>query len=247
MLNTLDNLPEDPAELRRVSELPAAEVKALTLKVEQLQHQLHGANRRRFGSTSESMDQLQLLVGNEEIAKAATEVVETAPADPVEPKEKPGRKPLPDHPDRIGQVLSVGGDCPECGGDLSKPGEDATGEPEYIPGRFVVNRIIRPRMAWRRCETISQAPLPSRPMERGRPGPGLPAHVPVSRFADHLPLYRQSQIHAREGVDPDHSTMADRVGKSAALPEPLAEAIAKRVKAGSSLFADDTPLKMIPH
>jgi transposase len=245
MLNTLKNLPDDPTELRHVSELLAAEVKALTLKVEQLQHQLHGANRHRFGSTSEGMDQLQLFAENEEIAKAATEVVETAPVEPVERKAKPKRKPLPDHLDRIEQVLPVGEDCPECGGDLSKLGEDVTEELEYIPGRFVVNKIIRPRMACRRCEAISQAPLPSRPIERGRPGPGLLAHVLVGKYADHLPLYRQSQIYAREGVDLDRSTMADWVGKSTALLEPLAEAIAKRVKNGTALFADDTPLKML--
>ena len=157
MLNALDNLPEDLTELRQVSELLAAEVKALTLKVEQLQHQLHGANRHRFGSKSEGMDQLQLFAENEEIAKAATDVVETAPVEPVEPKGKPKRKPLPDHLDRIEQVLSIGEDCPECGGDLSKLGEDITEELEYIPGRFVVNQIIRPRMTCRRCEAISQA------------------------------------------------------------------------------------------
>jgi transposase len=245
MLNVLDNLPEDPTELRQVSELLAAEVKALTLKVEQLQHQLHGANRHRFGSTSESMDQLQLFAENEEIAEAAKEVGETAPSETVEPKAKPKRKPLPDHLERIEQVLSIGEDCPECGGDLSKLGEDVTEELEYIPGRFVVNKIIRPLMACRRCEAISQAPMPSRPIERGRPGPGLLAHVLVCKYADHLPLCRQSQIYAREGADLDRLTMGDCVGKSTALLEPLAEAIAKRVKAGSSLFADDTPLKML--
>jgi transposase len=243
MLNVLDSLPDDPTELRQVSELLAAEVKALTLKVEQLQHQLHGANRHRFGSTSESMDKLQLFVENDEIAEAATEVVETAPSEPVEAK--PKRKPLPDHPDRIEQFLSLGEDCPECGGDLSKPGEDVTEELEYIPGRFVVNKIIRRRMSCRRCEAISQAPMPSRPIERGRPGPGLLAHVLISKYAGHLPLYRQSQIYAREGVDLDRSTMGDWMGKSTALLEPLAEAIAKRAKAGAALFADDTPFKML--
>ena len=210
MLNALDNLPEDPAELRQVTELLAAEVKAQALMIEKLQHQLHGANRHRFGSTSESLDQLQLFAENEEIAKAATEVEETAPAEPEDPKEKPRRKPLPDHLDRVEQILSAGEDCPECGGDLSKLGEDTTEELEYIPGRFVVNKIIRPRMACRRCEAISQAPMPSRPIERGRPGP-----------------------------------MADWVGKSTNLLEPLAIAIAKRVKDGAALFADDTPLKML--
>ena len=202
MLNALDNLPEDPTELRQVTELLAAEVKAQALMIEKLQHQLHGANRQRFGSKSEGMDQLQLFVENDEIAKAATEVVETAPAEPVEPEAKPKRKPLSEHLERIEQVLSIGEDCPDCGGDLSKLAEDVTEELEYIPGRFVVNKIIRPRMSCRRCEVISQAPMPSRPIERGRPGPGLLAHVLVSKYADHLPLYRQSQIFAREGVDP---------------------------------------------
>jgi len=238
-------LPEDPAELGRVTELLVSEVKALSMKVEQLQHQLHGANRHRFGYKSEGMGQLQLFAENEDIAKAAVEIEETAPAEPIEPKGKPKRKPLPDHMDRIEQVLSVGEDCPECGGDLSKLGEDVTEELEYIPGRFVVNKIIRPRMSCRRCEAISQAPMPSRPIERGRPGAGLLAHVLVSKYADHLPLYRQSQIYAREGVDLDRSTMADWVDKSTALLELLADVIAKRVEEGAALFADDTPLKML--
>ncbi|MCK5886207.1 MAG: IS66 family transposase, partial [Alcanivorax sp.] len=245
MLNSLTNLPEDPVELRQVTELLAAEVKAQALMIEKLQHQLHGANRYRFGSKFEGMDQLQLFTENEEISEATVKVVKPEAEGSVEPKAKPKRKPLPDHLDRIEQVLSVGEDCTECGGDLSKLGEDITEELEYIPGRFVVNKIIRPRMACRRCEVVSQAAMPSRPIERGRPGPGLLAHVLVSKYADHLPLYRQSQIYAREGVDLDRSTMADWVGKSTALLEPLADAIAKRVKDGMALFADDTPLKML--
>ena len=211
MLNALDNLPEDPAELRQVSTLLAAEVKALTLKVAQLQHQLHGANRHRFGFKSESMDQLQLFTENAEIAEATAEGVEPAPEESAEPKAKPKRKPLPSHLDRNKQVLSPGEACNECGGELKTLGEDITEELEYIPGRFVVNQIIRPRAACTCCERIQQAPMPSRPIERGRPGPGLLAHVLVSKYADHLPLYRQSQIYAREGVNLDRSTMADWV------------------------------------
>jgi len=158
MLNILHNLPEDPTELRQVTELLAAEVKAQALMIEKLQHQLHGANRHRFGAKSEGMEQLQLFAENEAIAEASVKVAET---EPVEPKKKRKRKPLPDHLERIEQVLSVGEDCPDCGGDLSKLGEDVTEELEYIPGRFVVNKIIRPRMSCRRCETISQAPMPS--------------------------------------------------------------------------------------
>ena len=96
MLNALDNLPENPVELRRVTELLASEVKAQALMIEKLQHQLHGANRHRFGSKSEGMDQLQLFAENEEIAEAAVKAAETAPAEPIELKEKPRRKPLPD-------------------------------------------------------------------------------------------------------------------------------------------------------
>ena len=91
----------------------------------------------------------------------------------------------------------------------------------------------------------TQAQLPSRPIERGRPGPGLLAHVLVSKYADHLPLYRQSRIFERDGLDLDRSTLADWVGKSTALLEPLAVAIGRHVQAGQALFADDTPVKML--
>jgi hypothetical protein len=99
-------------------------------------------------------------------------------------------------------------------------------------------------MACACCEAICQAPLPSRPIERGRPGPGLLAHVLVSKYADHLPLYRQSQIFDRDGIDLDRSTLSDWVGKSAALLEPLADVIGRHVQRGQAIFADDTPIKM---
>ena len=121
----------------------------------------------------------------------------------------------------------------------------ASEELEYVPGRFVVNRIARPRLACGGCERFVQAPLPSRPIERGRPGPGLLAHVLVSKYGDHLPLYRQSQIYARDGLDLDRSTLADWVGRSTALLEPLAAAIGRHALGGEALFADDTPVAML--
>lgn len=99
-------------------------------------------------------------------------------------------------------------------------------------------------MAGSCCERITQAALPSRPIERGRPGPGLLAHVLVNKYADHLPLYRQSQIFERERINLERSTLADWVGKSAALLEPLADAIGRHVLRGQAIFADDTPVKM---
>ncbi|NKB59719.1 MAG: IS66 family transposase, partial [Alphaproteobacteria bacterium] len=161
------------------------------------------------------------------------------------PKDKPKRKPLPGHLPRNETTLSPGDACGECGGALKTLGDDVTEELEYVPGRFVVNRIVRPRMACTCCETFHQAALPSRPIEHGRPGPGLLAHVLVNKYADHSPLYRQSQIFQREGIDLDRSTLADWVGKSTALLEPLADAVARHVLKGQALFADDTPVKML--
>ncbi len=108
-----------------------------------------------------------------------------------------------------------------------------------------MNRIVRPRLTCTCCERFVQAPLPSRPIERGRPGPGLLAHVLVSKYADHLPLYRQSQIFEREGLDLDRSTLADWVGKTTALLEPLADAVGRHVLSAEAIFADDTPVSML--
>ncbi len=246
MLKDLDITPDDPAELRAVNRLLAEEVKSQALLIEKLKHQLAGQNRHRFGVRSEGLEQLNLTFEEDErIAEAAEE--QTKPASPPAEDKTPrqhSRKPLPDHLDRHDDVLSPGEDCTRCGGKLKTLGEDVTEELEYVPGRFVVNRIVRPRKACSDCEAIVQSPLPSRPIERGRPGPGLLAHVLVSKYADHLPLYRQSQIYAREGIDLDRSTMADWVGRSTALLEPLADAIGRMVRRGDALFADDTPVKM---
>lgn len=141
------------------------------------------------------------------------------------------------------QVLSPG-ETRKCGGGLRPIGEDVTEELEYVPGRFIVNRFVRPRMACKCCDKIVQAPLPSRPIERGRPGPGLLAHVLVSKYADHCPLYRQSQIFGREGIDLDRSTLAGWGGQASKLLTPLAEAIGRHALAGKAIFADDTPIKM---
>ena len=246
MLDDTRKLPDDPSSLKEMVTLLAAELKNRDLKIMDLQQQLAGHNRNRFGTKSESMDQLQLALENEEIAASAETRADAPPPDAeAPPKEKPKRKPLPGHLKRNETMLLPGENCAKCGGDLRALGEDVTEELEYVPGRFVVNRIIRPRMACKCCEAICQAALPSRPIERGRPGPGLLAHVLVSKFADHLPLYRQSQIYARENVDIDRSTMAGWVGKSTALLEPLADAIGRHVRRGQAIFADDTPVKLL--
>ena len=205
MLSETQSLPENPAELRQTAQQLVSLVKSQALRIAKLEHQLAGMRRHRFGSRSEGLDQLELTLEEEEIAAAKATPPELPGADRT--KERPKRKPLPADLPRNEQVLSPGESCGECGGALKVLGEDVTEELEYVPGRFVVNRIVRPRMACKSCEAICQTPLTSRPIERGRPGPGLLAHVVVSKYADHLPLYRQSQIFEREGIDLDRSTL----------------------------------------
>mgnify|MGYP003122066253 CR=1 FL=1 len=243
MLDAPKTLPSDPGELRDTAEGLLDLVKAQALKIAKLEHQLAGHNRHRYGSKSESLDQLQLRLEEEETAAAQVADADAPDGDAEGQKAKPKRKPLPPELPRIDQVLTPGEAC-TCGGKLRAIAEDVTEELEYVPGRFIVNRIVRPRMACRDCDRIVQSALPSRPIERGRPGPGLLAHVLVSKYADHSPLYRQSQIYAREGIDLDRSTLADWVGKSTALLEPLADAIGRHVRGGQAIFADDTPIKM---
>ncbi len=134
-------------------------------------------------------------------------------------------------------------DCADCGGRLRRIGEDVTEALEYAPGRFIVNCIVWPRLTCACCERFVQAALPSQPIERGRPGPGLLAHVLVSKYADHLPLHRQSQIFDREGLDLDRSTLVDWVGKTTALLAPLADAIGRHVLSAAAIFADDTQMQ----
>ena len=224
-----------------------AQLRGRDFLIEKLKHQLAGMRRHWFGSSSEALDQLELTLEEEEIAQAAETSVEDVAESPVPngAKRKPKRKPLPSHLPRNETVLSPGDACADCGGRLKHLGEDVTEGLEYVPGRFVVNRIIRPRMACACCEAFQQAPLPSRPIERGRPGPGLLAHVLVSKYCDHLPLYRQSQIYGREGIELERSTLADWVGKATSLLEPLANLIARYVLQGQALFADDTPVKLL--
>jgi transposase len=244
MLSEAQALPDDPAELREAAEGLVALVKAQALRIAKLEHQLAGLRRHRFGSTSESLDQLQLRLENEEVGAAQADKA-MPPSDPTAaPKGVPKRKPLPTDLPRRETVLSPGDTCGACGGRLKPLGEDVTEELDYLPGRFVVNRIVRPRLACACCEAVCQASLPSRPIERGRPGPGLLAHVLVAKYGDHLPLYRQSQIFEREGIDLDRSTLAGWVGKATALLEPLAEAIGRHVLGGAAIFADDTPIKL---
>ena len=114
-----------------------------------------------------------------------------------------------------------------------------------MPASFVVIRHVRTKLSCTQCDCIVQAEAPSRPIARGRAGAGLLAHVLVSKYCDHLPLYRQSEIYGRQGVELERSTMADWIGGSSRLLEPLVEALRRYVTAASKLHADDTPVPVL--
>ena len=238
----------------------AAEIHAKTLHIEKLKMQLAVLRRARFGRSSEKLDrdieQLELLIGalEEDVAAEGARTSTAEPDTTTDPKtparthqrKQPVRKPLPADLPRETVTHEPACICPGCGGTtFSRIGQDEREVLEYVPSSFKVIRHVRPKLSCRSCETIVQAPMPSLPIERGRPGPGLIAHVLVSKYCDHTPLHRQSVIYAREGVELDRATLADWVGKAEFLLAPLAEAIGRHVRAGAVLHADDTTVPVL--
>jgi transposase len=143
-----------------------------------------------------------------------------------------------------GSILSIGpAAC--CGGVLHAIGETVSEMLDHVPARLRVIRICRPRYGCRACGTIHQAPAPERPIAKGLASPGLLAHILVAKYCDHLPLYRQSQIFARHGVDIDRSTLANWVGGACRWLEPLQARLAPNVFGSTKLFADDTPIPVL--
>ena len=128
---------------------------------------------------------------------------------------------------------------------MRKIGEDVAEVLDYVPARFRVIHHVRPKLTCPACERIVQMEAPSRPIARGLAGAGLLAHVLVSKYADHLPLYRQAQIYAREGVEIERSTMAEWVAGCFRLLDPLVEALARYVMSNGKLHADDTPVPVL--
>ena len=152
---------------------------------------------------------------------------------------------MPEHLPREQVVHQPACACPDCGGALRRIGEDVSEVLEYVPQHFKVVRHVRPKLSCAGCQRIVQVAAPSRPIARGLAGPGLLAHVLVSKYADHLPLYRQAQIYARQGIELDRSTLADWVGDCSRLLSPLVEALGRHVMATAKLHADDTPVPVL--
>jgi transposase len=222
-------------------------------EIEHLKLLIAKLRRMQFGRKSEKLDrqieQLELRLDELQATHAENTAASHTPAvaAPIaNVAAKSARKPLPEHlPREVRKYLPKQEACPDCGGELKSLGEDVSEILEYVPARFKVIRQVRPKLACACCERIVQAQAPSRPIQRGVAGPGLLAHVLVSKYCDHLPLYRQSEIYAREGVDLERSTLADWVGGTSALLAPLVEALRRHVLSANKLHADDTPVPVL--
>jgi transposase len=253
-LPDLDTL--DTAALKDMVIRQHAQISSHDAEVERLRLIIARLRRLQFGRKSEKIqreiEQLELQLedlesGNaEKHEQTGKTLAPAAAAAFAAATRKPARRPLPDHLPREVEVHEPEEKgCPACGGNLTKLGEDVSEMLEYVPARFKVVRHVRPKLSCVKCDTIVQAEAPSRPIARGLAGPGLLAHVLVSKYADHLPLYRQAEIYAREGVDLERSTLADWVGGTSELLKLLNEALRRYVMSARKLHADDTPVPVL--
>ena len=248
--------PQSIEALLGVIEARDAEVTLLKLMIRKLKLQLAQRNREQYGPSSERFSDAQ------------SSLIEPAPLDGIPPAKVPGttvqpaanteidrglpahlpheeqvHRPAttPAHHDSAGQACG----CTACGGRLRRIGADVSEQLEYVPSHFKVLRHVRPKLACVKCQGIFQADAPSRPIVRGLPGAGLMAHVMVSKYCDHIPLYRQSRIYARAGIEIDRSTMAGWVARGDELIDPLLAALSRYVLAADKVHADDTPVKVL--
>lgn len=243
-VDTIGRAETDLTDSRAITKLQA-------LRIAKLEHEVARLRRDQFGQRSErhSLDQLNLLFDalalTEALPEPANDDDECAAAPPA-PIQRRGRKPLPAHlPRRDAEHLPAGACSPGCDGAQVRIGEDITEVLDYIPARFEVIRHVRARLACRRCERIRQAPMPSLPIPKSRATSALLAHMLVSRFADHLPWYRQSAIFRRAGVDIERDLMGNWAGKIAWLVAPLVDRMMAYVLEADKIHGDDTPVTLL--
>ena len=243
MTMTPDSLPDDAGALKALVIAAGVENERLIAIIKELR-------RHRFAPRSEKIDpdQLALMLEDVEQSIAAAEAEGEA-----QESQKPGNAPaarkrrinrgaLPKDLPREDVVVDLADkNCPCCGGLRIKIGEDASERLDMIPARFRVIVTRRPKYACRACEgEVAQAPAPERLIESGVPTEGLVAAVVIAKYADHLPLYRQVQIYARQGVELDRSTLADWSGRAAFALRPVHERLFEILKELVKLFADET-------
>jgi transposase len=235
-----DTLPNDPGTLKAMLLAERARAERLEQIIKELQ-------RHRFGRRAETLPEDQLLLGLEEVEQidasrdAEVDAANEAARSSRAAKCRRNRGSLPAHLPRIEMVVDIDDHaCPCCRNALHRIGEDVSERLDIVPAQFRVLVVRRPKYACRTCENVVQAPAPARLIEGGLPTEATVAQVLVSKYADHLPLYRQAQIYARQGLNLDRSTLADWVGRAAFLLRPVHERLLARLKESPKLFADET-------
>jgi transposase len=247
-LDTLDMQALKALVLAKQSELDSreTEIENLKLLILKLRHMHFGPRSEKLNA---DIEQLELRLEDLEANQAAADPLPTQPATVARNEKaprKPARRPLPaELPRETETIAPTQKACPDCGGRLRLLGEDISEMLEYVPARFKVIRTVRPKLSCACCSRILQEPAPNRPIDRGLAGPGLLAHVLVAKYADHLPLYRQSEIYAREGIELDRSTLADWVGGASRTLRPLIDALKKYVLSAEKLHGDDVPVPVL--
>jgi transposase len=224
-------------------------IKWRDLKIAQLTHEMATLKRWTFGRRSEQVTGLQRSLLEESIDEdleaIATELEALSPSRPMGPKGTPKRVALPTSLPRIEIHHEPESTVCGCGCRLKRIGEDVSEKLDYVPGVAQVERHIRGKWVCERCETLTQAPVPPQIIDKGIPTAGLLAQVLVAKYADHAPLYRQSEIFARAGVALPRSTLAEWVGACGVKLQPLCDAMKARLLKRSVLHADETPVPML--
>jgi transposase len=241
MPQAVDTLPDDPETLKAMLIAERVRSERLVQIIKELQ-------RHRFGRRAETLPEEQMLLALEEAeqteAGAAAEVEDkSAAARAVAAKKRrTNRGALPPHLPRIETIVDIQDKtCPCCKGQLHRIGEDVSERLDVVPAQFRVLVVRRPKYACRACvDVVVKSPAPARLIEGGLPTEATVAHVLVSKYADHLPLYRQAQIYQRQGVALDRSTLADWVGRAAWHLRPVHERILAYLRSSTKLFADET-------
>lgn len=242
----LNNLPTDTELLHRLVRDIAAKIGNRDSEIERLKSIIKKLQRAQFGRRSERLDPDQLALGLEDLDGDLAREENRSRVEKQHTERSSRRKPLPDHLPREDVRLDIGNaTCVCCGSALHIIGESVSEMLDWIPAQLRVIRTTRPKYACRTCETVVQAPAPDRLIAGGVATPALLAQVLVSKYCDHTPLYRQSQIFARHGIDLPRSTLAGWVGGACWWLEALHERLANNVFASDHLFADDTTVPVL--
>lgn len=251
----IQSLIEQAEQDAKIIQAKDAVINAKDIKIGALTHELAYYRRIRFSTKSEALAPLQRDVFEETwntdisaIDEEVEQLRDDQPCDTVARPKRPraGRQPLPDHLPRIEHRHEPEScTCGHCGKDLVKIGEDISEQLDVEPAKFFVHRHIRPQYACRACETISAAPIPPAVIDGGMAAIGLLTWVIISKFLDHLPLYRLEQITARDGVILSRSTLADWVGRLGVALQPLADRLAWHLLQRDCLHADETPVPQL--